>query len=383
VGRLAERIAQEGIPLWRLVCLIRTLHPQVIGTRYLWSRTPDAGPVRHQEYLPPHGIVQTSQYTDSPVAAILDGSAAAIRRRLDIPEAELDFPILEDLREQGATDYAAMPLVFSDGHINVISFAADRPGGFSAQELAQLEQMLPVLARMLEVHAMRRTAKTLLDTYLGEHTGGRVLNGLVKRGDGEDIHAAILFCDLRDSARLAETMSRDAFLAVLNTFFDCTAEAVLDHDGEVLRFIGDAALAIFPTQQRPAASGHECQDTESACHTALAAAADAVTRMDALNRDRARSGEEPLRFGIGLHVGDVTYGNIGVPRRLEFTVIGTAANEAARIEGLCKSLNKSILISAAFAQCVPGELVSLGHHRLRGLGAAREIFTLRGHDTSD
>jgi len=275
-----------------------------------------------------------------------------------------------------------MPLAFSDGHVNVISFAADRPGGFSAQELAQLEQMLPVLARMLEVHAMRRTAKTLLHTYLGEHTGERVLKGLVKRGDGEDIHAAILFCDLRDSARLAESMSRDAFLAILNTFFDCTAEAVLDHGGEVLRFIGDAALAIFPTQGRPAASEHERHDTVSACRTALAAAADAVTRMEALNRERARSGEEPLRFGIGLHIGNVTYGNIGVPRRLEFTVIGTAANEAARIEGLCKSLNKSILISAAFAQCVPGELVSLGHHRLRGLGAAREVFTLRDHDTA-
>jgi len=169
----------------------------------------------------------------------------------------------------------------------------------------------------------------------------------------------------------------------LNTFFDCTAEAVLDHGGEVLRFIGDAALAIFPTEENPAASGHKRQGTGSACRTALAAATDAVTRMEALNRERARCGEKPLRFGIGLHIGNVTYGNIGVPRRLEFTAIGTAANEAARIEGLCKSLNKSILVSAAFAQCVPGELVSLGRHRLRGFGTTREIFTLRGHDTSD
>ncbi len=377
VERLAKRLVAAGFPLWRLVCLIRTLHPQVIGTRYMWRRDPGVANLRYKEYSPSHGVLQTSQYVDSPIAAILDGAAAGIRRRLDIPGVKLDFPILKELCTEGGTDYVAMPLVFSDGQINAITVTADRPGGFTSRELEQLYQMLPVLARLLEVHTMRRTAKTLLDTYLGRHTGERVFNGLIKRGDGEDIHAAIWFCDLRDSTRLADSMSREAFLAILNDFFDCTAGAVLDHGGEVLRFIGDAALAIFPTCKVSRAVERGCCETEAACHAALAAVADAQARMQTLNRLRAQKGEPPLRFGLGLHMGDVMYGNIGVPGRLEFTVIGAAANEAARLEGLCKSLNKSILISAEFEHCIPGELVSLGRHELRGVSTPREVFTLR------
>ncbi len=377
VERLARRLVAAGFPLWRLVCLIRTLHPQVIGTRYMWRRDPGVTNLRYKEYSPPHDVLQTSQYVDSPIAAIVDGTATAIRRRLDIPGVKLDFPVLAELRAEGGTDYVAMPLVFSDGQINAITFTTDRPGGFSTTELEQLYQMLPVVARLLEVHAMRRTAKTLLDTYLGRHTGERVFNGLIKRGDGEDIHAAIWFCDLRDSTRLADSMSREAFLAILNDFFDCTAGAVLDHGGEVLRFIGDAALAIFPTGKVSSAVERGCCETEAACHAALAAVADAQARMQTLNRLRAQKGEPPLRFGLGLHMGDVMYGNIGVPGRLEFTVIGAAANEAARLEGLCKPLNQSVLISAEFEHCIPGELVSLGRHELRGVSTPREVFTLR------
>ncbi len=377
VERLAKRLVEAGFPVSRLVCLIRTLHPQVIGTRYMWRRYSGVTNLRYKEYSPPHGVLQTSQYVDSPLVAILDGAAGGIRRRLDIPGVRLDFPILKELHAQGATDYIAMPLVFSDGQINAITFTADRPGGFSTPELEQLYQMLPVLARLVEVHAVRRTAKTLLDTYLGKHTGERVLNGLINRGDGEDIHAAIWFCDLRDSTRMADAMSREAFLAILNDFFDCMAGAVLDHGGEVLRFIGDAALAIFPTGKVSSTVKRGCCETEAACHAALAAVADAQARMQALNRMRVQKGEAPLRFGLGLHMGDVMYGNIGVPGRLEFTVIGAAANEAARLEGLCKPLNKSVLISTEFEHCIPGELISLGRHPLRGVSAPQEIFTLR------
>jgi adenylate cyclase len=233
-----------------------------------------------------------------------------------------------------------------------------------------------VLARLLEIHAVRRTAKTLLDTYLGKHTGERVLQGLIKRGDGEDIHAVIWFCDLRDSTLMAESMPRMAFLGVLNDFFDCMAGAVLDQGGEVLRFIGDATLAIFATGKSSSGVDRGCCDTVSACHAALAAAKDAQARMGTLNRNRARIGEPPLRFGLALHMGDVTYGNIGVPERLEFTVIGAAANEAARLEGLCKTLDQPLLISSAFKRCFPAGLVSLGFHTLRGVSAPVEVFTL-------
>jgi len=258
----------------------------------------------------------------------------------------------------------------------VITFVADRPGGFTDAELDGMKELVVVLARLLEVHTVRRIARNLLDTYLGKHTGERVLQGLVRRGDGEDIHAVIWFCDLRDSTAMADSMPRSAFLGVLNDFFDCVAGAVLDHGGEVLRYIGDAALAIFPTGTSSYGVRRECCDTVTACHAALEAAQDAQARMKVLNQKRAQSGEPPLRYGLALHIGDVTYGNIGVPERLEFTVIGAAANEAARMEGLCKTLNQPLLISSEFRRCFPGEMISLGFHTLRGVGAPEEIFTL-------
>jgi adenylate cyclase len=266
--------------------------------------------------------------------------------------------------------------LFSDGRINAITIASDRPGGFTGEELGQMYETLPVLSRRFELHAMRHTARTLLDTYLGTYTGERVLNGQVRRDDGEDIHAVIWFCDLRDSTTLAESMSRREFLGVLNDFFDCIAGAVLDHGGEVLRFIGDAALAIFPTGVSSAGVDRGCCTNQQACGRALEAARGAQGRIAALNERRAAEGKPALGFGLGLHMGDVTYGNIGVPGRLEFTVVGAAGNQAARLKALTKTLDRPILISGEFEACHPGELVSLGFHELRGVDGAREVFTL-------
>ncbi|HEB79369.1 MAG TPA: adenylate/guanylate cyclase domain-containing protein, partial [Rhodospirillales bacterium] len=294
---------------------------------------------------------------------------------LDIQNPQLDYPILEELKSEGATDYVAMPLKFTNGLINVISMTTGRAGGFTAEDLGQINEILPVLSRLFEVHAARRTAVTLLDTYLGSHTGERILKGLIKRGDGEDIHAVIWFSDLRGSTPLAESMPRKDFLSILNRYFDCMAGAVLDHGGEVLRFIGDAALAIFPTSE--SGGGSKRCATAEACAAAVAAAKDAVQRMAAFNRERAKRGDAPLGFGIGIHMGDLTYGNIGALERLEFTVIGAAVNETARLEGMCKTLKKPVLISDDVAHGFAGGLVSLGEYRLRGVGRPREIFTLR------
>ncbi|MDP7668379.1 MAG: adenylate/guanylate cyclase domain-containing protein [Rhodospirillales bacterium] len=374
LGELYRRAVAGGISLWRVQLVILTLHPQLVGTRYTWRRDADA-----VEASPiPHGSQDTKEYRASPYAGIFEG-AGGIRRRLDVPGAKLDFPILEEIRAEGATDYVAMPFAFSDGQINVVTFACNRPGGFATDELTQISEMLPVLACVLETHALHRTAATLLHTYLGKHTGERVLNGLIKRGDGEDISAVIWFSDLRDSTVMADTMSRQAFLGILNSFFDCLAGAVLDHGGEVLRFVGDAVLAIFPTGEASAAiteRARNCCSTEDACHAALAAAIDAEARIHALNGARAGRGEPALRFGLALHEGDVTYGNVGIPERLEFTVISAAANEAARLQDLCKTLDHSLLISAQFKRCFPGKLVSLGFHALRGVGTPQEVFTL-------
>ncbi|HXV24600.1 MAG TPA: adenylate/guanylate cyclase domain-containing protein [Alphaproteobacteria bacterium] len=218
----------------------------------------------------------------------------------------------------------------------------------------------------------------MLPTYLGAQTSQRVLAGQVKRGRGEKIHAVIWLCDLRDSTLLAESMPTENFFALLNDFFDCTAGAVLAHGGEILSYIGDAVFAIFPIGESGKPLQAACTPEEGACAAALAAARDARTRVEALNQTREQRGRPRLEFGLALHVGDVMYGNIGVPERLQFTVIGAAANEAARLAGFCKTLGQAILISSAFPRCFPNELISLGIHHLRGVEHPQEIFTLSG-----
>jgi adenylate cyclase len=315
--------------------------------------------------------LQSPEYLNSPLVPIFEG-AGGIRRRLDIKEPLLDFGILHDLHAEGATDYVAMPMHFSDGKINVISLSADRPGGFSTTDLGHIYEILAVLGRIYEVHALQHKASNLLDTYLGPHAGKRVLNGLIRRGDGENIRAVIWFCDLRGSTPLAQSMSRDEFLACLNEFFDSLAGAVLDQGGQILRYIGDAALAIFPIEGETDES-----NLQTACENAIAAAHEASVRIKSVNQRREKESEPALGYGIALHVGDVTYGNIGTGNRLEFTVIGEAANLAARIESMCKLLDEPVLLSAEFAACKPDQFVSLGQHSLKGIKEPQEIFALR------
>lgn len=370
VGGLCRELLAAGTPIWRLRLAIRTLHPQLLSTSYLWER---GGQV--EEEAIGHQILHDQRFLDSPLVPIYDG-AGGVRRRLEGPSANLDYPIVRELQEAGATDYVAMPVTFSDGQINFLSMASDVPGGFTVRDLGQVYEILPTFSRLLEVHAVRRNAANLLDTYLGPHSGRKVLEGQVRRGEGEDIYAVLWFSDLRDSTSLADSMGRADYLGLLNTFFECTAGAVQAHGGEVLRFIGDAALAIFPIDGAPAARDHECRESNAACHRALAASRSAGRRLATLNLARSAEGLREIAGGIALHAGDVTYGNIGTEDRLEFTVVGAAANEAARIESLCKTLRKSVLVSEDFVRLSGIELVSLGRHSLRGVGAEKELFTL-------
>lgn len=362
------RLLQSGTPLLRLWVLVRTIHPLLVSTSFLWHRQK----LGIEVFRAPHDIVDTEAYRRSPVQTILEG-AGGVRRRLDGPNPVLDYPILEDLLAEGTTDYVAMPMYFSDHQVNIVSLASDRPGGFTTQELGHIYEALPLLSRLLEVFALRQNALNILNTYLGHQTGGKVLRGLVRRGDGEDIYAVIWFCDLRDSTVLAASSSRRAFLDLLNGFFEAMGGAVLDQGGEVLRFIGDAALAIFPIEAQASA---DQVALEEACGRALAAARDASERLTTLNRELTAKGSAPLGWGIGLHVGEVTFGNIGTPSRLEFTVIGAAANEAARIEGLTRKLGHRVLASEEFARYCPETLPELGSYPLRGVPGLRRIHAV-------
>ncbi len=368
-GGLGRAMNRAGIPVFRFRTTLRTMHPQLAGLSHTWRRDTD----EVEEFWPPLTVMKQDMFLKSPYALIFEG-AGAVRRRLDIPEAAFDFPILEELGAMGATDYVAMPLVFDDGRINAMTLACDRPGGFRTGELEMVAETQPILARLLQVHALRRTARTVLDTYLGKLTGERVWRGLIHRGDGEDIYAVIWLSDLRSSTTLADTLPRPVFLDLLNDYFECTAGAVLDQGGEVLKFIGDAVLAIFPIG---AASGEYCPRRQAAaCAAALRAAGEAVNRLERLNAARAQARQPQLRFGIALHIGDVMWGNVGAPERLDFTVIGPACNEAARLEAMCKVLDRPVILSAELAAALPGPLVSLGFHALRGVRRPHELFTL-------
>ena len=368
VEGFANMLVEAGMPLWRLRVLIRTLHPQLLGSIYSWLSDQDDISVHHPSYE----VLNKQEYQASPFAVILRGEGG-IRRRLDGPAPKLDFTILEELHGQGATDYVAMPFKFSDGQLNIITLVSREPGGFTTEDLGQLYEVLPMFARVIEVHAMHQTAATLLDTYLGRNAGRRVLDGLIKRGDGTDIHAVIWISDLRGSTALSESLPRATYLALLDDFFDSMAGAIMEHGGEVLKFIGDAVLAIFPIDDPanpcPAASAN-----------AVLAVRNAEQRLANLNQKRMTQGDPQLDYGIALHRGDLTYGNIGAAERLDFTVIGPAVNETSRIEGMCRTLGEPVLLSASFAESYSGKLRSLGKHQLRGVTAEQELFALPADD---
>ena len=368
---LAEALMALEVPVSRMRLMIQTLNPQLFGYAYTWRR--ESGEVT--EFQATHAGQQSSQFLNSPFAVVLKGEGG-VRRRLDVPNPKLDYPILEDLVEEGATDYVAMPLYFSDGQINIVTLVSHAPGGFTTEFLGHLHEVLPNLSRQLEAHAQRVSSLSLLQTYLGGNAGARVMNGLVKRGDGENTHAVIFFSDLRGSTALAEALSRDDYLAALNQYFDSMAGAVMEHGGEVLKFIGDAVLAIFPIDDT--GSRHP-----QACASAIAAVREAERRIAAVNAEREAAGQRPLGFGIALHRGDLIYGNIGSERRLDFTVIGSAVNEASRIEDMSKALGRPVLVSAAFAASVPDACHSLGHHALAGVREPQEIFALAEEASPD
>ena len=354
---LCRGLVACGIALYRVGVFVRTLHPNVAGRAFFWRDDREEVEVDAAD----HGWFGSEDHLKSPIHAVWTSNAES-RRRLADPACPMDYPVLAELRAEGATDYLAVPLRFLSGEVHVASFATRRPGGFTDAELAALRRILPPFSRVVEIYGHMRKARNILDAYLGPSAGAKVLAGQIKRGDAQDIEAVIWFCDLRDSTPLADSMSRRDFLHLLNEYFECVLGPVLERQGEVLRFIGDAALAIFPVDGRPA----------EACAKALDAAREALARMEKLNENR----KPPLRCGIGLHLGSLTYGNIGTPSRIEFTVIGAAANEAARIESLCKPLEVDLVVSERVARALPGPWRSLGSHTLRGVGDKMQLFTV-------
>ena len=367
-GRFCDRFARTGVQVDRTTIHIPQLHPQVRARSMLWQR--DSGEVSETNRT--HGIETTGDYLKSPVRRIFDGGPM-IRRHIEAPDCPRDFPILDEIDQEGCTDYTMWPLPFSSGGlVNAISFATRRPGGFTALDLAMIEAALPAFGAVMEMAHLRRTARTLLETYLGPTSGERVLSGAIKRGDGEVINAVLWYCDLRNFTELSETLPLDEVIALLNDYFEAMARPVKAAGGEILKFMGDAMLAIFPL------AGLNPEGACTACCTGLAVAEQALVGFAAVNEKRAAAGKTPLRCGVALARGNVMYGNIGDVERLDFTVIGPAVNLATRLEDLTRdlALDPPVVFSAAIAANCGRQSRPLGRFKLKGIAQEQEAFTL-------
>ena len=356
LSQLCERLVACGIPLWRVAVFVNTLHPQIIGRRFVWRSGLDVEIAEGR-----FGLFDTPEFRENPVARVY-ATRTAIRRRLADPGCAMDFPILQELRADGVTDYLALPLFFTDDSIHLVTCTTRQPGGFTDAQIAGIEAIMTPLARVAEIRAWRRNASTLLDTYVGHDAGERILAGRIHRGDIEEIHAAIWLSDMRGFTALSDRQPPRVLIDLLNRYFDCQVPVILDHGAEVLKFMGDGLLAIFTI----------ASDEAEVCKCALAAARQAQTNIAELSR----SAMPGLRFGLALHIGDVLYGNIGSGNRLDFTCIGPAVNFAARLEKLAGELGRGILASGEFAQHCPGEFTALGEFTLPGFSAAQAVFGL-------
>lgn len=355
VASLGEKLVAFGMPVKRLSVTIRTLHPELIGRSFTWWRG-ETG-VRVAEA--PRDQLTSPAYLNSPVRYVTEGRGG-VRQRLDVDEPEFRFPVMDELRAMGCTDYVAMPLTFSDGTVNTLTLAGDAPEGFTTDHLGNLFLNAGVIARIIESHAQRQTMASLLDTYLGPRSSKRVRSGSSYRGDGETINAAILYCDLRNSTGLVERLEQDTLLAVLNQFFERTVDPIHRQGGEVLKLIGDAVLAIFPMDG----------DGAAACRAAKAAATeivDAITGLALPDGGRADC-------VIALHAGLVSYGNVGSSTRLDYTAIGPAVGQVVRMQDQAKLMDRRVIFSSEIARFLDEPVERIGRFTPRGGTEDVELF---------
>ncbi len=353
VQTLCERLLAAGVPLDRTAAFVRTLHPNVLGVRFVW-RPGQPVAILHA----PRSILDDAEFLNSPLLPVFD-TGQPLRRRLVDPDCPRDFPILEEFEAEGITDYVVSPLRFLSGENHVVTWTTKAPEGFSDADVAALDAVVPPLARLAEIYTLGRTAVNLLNVYVGHDAGERILKGNIRRGETTTLEAAIWLSDLRGFTAFSEMLAPGELIGLLNATFGAQVPAIEAHGGQVLKFMGDGVLAIFP-----ASSGRE-----AACASALAAAEEAHAACAALETI-----DTPTRIGVGLHVGPVSYGNIGGENRLDFTCIGPAVNLAARLQGLAASEGWSVALSEDFATTLPKTPRPLGRFQLKGLPVPVPVF---------
>jgi len=357
----AWRLVAAGIPLLRTTLQLRTLHPQYLGANFVWWRTTG----RTVLTFVTHEVQDLFGHEDNPVRRVLVGGET-LRRRVDIADNQLDFPILLDLKAEGATDYFALPIKSSFTTNYMATYVTDRPGGFTEQEISDLTRVSQRLGLLADLRNHRRIASNILAAYLGSKTGHKVLAGQIRRGTGEEIKAVLWSSDLRGYTERSDRLEGAQVIVMLNALFDAQAKAIVAHGGEILKFIGDGLLSIFPIESADKAT--------TAARNALAAAVEAVEAVRGLTSNPLLVSEPRLEIVVALHIGTAIYGNIGAADRLDFTVIGPAVNLVSRIEAVAKNLNLPIIVSDDFARAYGEQLQSIGRHKLRGLATPHDLF---------
>ena len=371
LSAFCERLLANGVPLRRAALGNPTIHPVVVGHNFEWWR---GGQGAKQDPWLRNSRMSDDEFEKHPFAFMYRNDVDRLRRRLDRPNAEIEFPLLERLRDQGATDYLALKTGFggddAKGPLSgfASSWTTDAAGGFSSEQLQTIETLLPSLALAIKGASTYRAAESVLETYLGTDAGQRVLSGAIERGSTETIRAVLFYADLQGFTKIADTTPGEELITMLNQYFGCIVDSVHEHNGQVLKFVGDGLLAIF-----------RLNEDRGVCASAIAAADAAFARVGGINTERRAIGSPTTHFHIAMHLGDVLYGNIGGHDRLDFTVVGPAVNEVSRIEDMCRSLEQDVIMSAAFAEAAStctGRIVSLGRYALRGVGRPQELFAL-------
>jgi adenylate cyclase len=361
MAECCERLIQAGLPLWRVGVFIRTLHPEFYGINFIWKPGAEV-----QVGTVDYHILTSPEFHASPIIIVFQ-QGLEVRAHADDP-ASKRFPIIDDLRAEGVTDYVAMPLLFMNGSINGSSWTTRQPGGFTEEQLGALRALTPALARYCEIVQSRRIATMLLDTYVGNRAGERILGGQIRRGHTETMHAAIWLSDLRGFTALSDRLPAETVVDILNHYFDCQVAAIREHGGEVLKYMGDGLLAVFPIDEY-------IGDDQQVCSRVLEAARESRASVDALHYPIGENIER-FRFGVALHVGDILYGNIGGGNRLDFTCIGPAINLAARLEKIASRLHRTVVASEGFAGICSGGWSDLGEFPIAGFSKAQRVFGL-------
>ena len=360
---LCRSLQGLGVPLWRGVMQFPILHPLHLGHSLYWWR--DEGVT----LLPrPHGFEESAEFLESPYKASLKRDAPLRVRLMDLGDP--GFSLLRDLKAKGGTDFINAIIPAHGAITPGVSWATDAPGGFSDADIAFLTALTPFLGPPFALRAERRTVGIMLETYLGAGPGAEVLAGAVQHGDIREIEAVILQTDLRGFTAKSFAWKPPALLKALDAYFEAVVDAVQDHEGDVLKFVGDGVLAVFPIRsERPAAmaAGH-----------AMDAARRAFKRLGEHNRGSASSwGGEPLAMAASIDIGPVIHGNIGGRSRLDFTVIGQAVNRGSRVLDLAKRLGRELVVTAKIDELLEHDLEPLGNHELDGIERPVELFAER------